>query len=94
MTQILSVPRVTTPDGMVINLYYSEWGLFDRGLTLRWLWNRDRVLTQDDRLWLARNGIKVLGYELVAYPNGDPIAAATDMRLAIRHVLAGKDSSL
>lgn len=87
MTQILSVPRVTTPDGMVINLYYSEWGLSDRGLTLRWLWNRDRDLTQDDRLWLARNGIEVLGYELVAYPNGDPIAAATDMRLAIRHVL-------
>lgn len=94
MTQILSVPRITTPDGMVINLYYSEWGLSDRGLTLRWLWNQDRDLTQDDRLWLARNGIKVLGYELMAYPNGDLIAAATDMRLAIRHVLVGKDSSL
>ena len=88
MTQILSVPRITTPDGMVINLYYSEWGLSDRGLTLRWLWNRGRDLTPKQRRWLSRNGIVLLGYELVTYPKGDTTAAATDMRLAIRHVLA------
>ena len=71
---------------MVITLYLSDC-LSDRGATLRWLWNRGRDLSPSALKWLKRNGIELVGYELVAYPTGDTTAAATDMRLTIRHVL-------
>ena len=89
MARILSTPRITTPDGMVMTLYLSDTAtLSDHGSTLRWLWNRGRDLTPKQLRWLSRNGIVLLGYELVTYAKGDATAAATDMRLAIRHVLA------
>ena len=88
MARIFSTPRITTPDGMVITLYLSDTAtLSDRGSTLRWLWNRGKDLSPKQMRWLSRNGIVLLGYELVAYVTGDTTAAATDMRLTIRRVL-------